>query len=57
MANDVTTKFKVDISDLKKNISAANQQIKLAEAEFKNATVGMDDWAKSADGLSAAIEA
>lgn len=57
MSKDITTKFKVDISDLKKNISAANQQIKQAEAEFKNATVGMDNWAKSADGLSAAIDA
>lgn len=60
MANDkenVTTKFKVDISDLKKNITSANQLIKLAEAEFKNATVGTDNWAKTADGLSAAIEA
>lgn len=57
MSKDITTKFKVDISDLKKNISAANQQIKQAEAEFRNATVGMDNWAQSADGLSAAIDA
>lgn len=54
---NVTTKFKVDISDLKKNINDANNQIKLANAQFKNATVGMDDWSKSADGLSAKIKA
>ena len=52
---NVTTKFKVDISDLKKGIAEANKQIKLANAEFKNATAGMDNWSKSADGLSAKI--
>ena len=56
MAENVTTKFKVDISDLKQGISEANKQIKLANAEFKNATVGLDDWSKSADGLSAKIK-
>lgn len=53
---NVTTKFKVDISDLKANITAANKQIQLANAQFKNATAGMDDWSKSADGLSAKIQ-
>ena len=53
---NVTTKFKVDISDLKKGISDANKQIKLANAEFKNATAGLDDWSKSADGLTAKIK-
>ena len=49
---EITTKFKVDISDLKKNISEAGKQIKLANATFKAATAGMDSWAKSADGIS-----
>ena len=53
--NETTTKFKVDISDLKKNIQEANRQIKLANAEFKSASAGMDDWSKSADGISAKI--
>lgn len=53
---NVTTKFKVDISDLKQNIAEANKQIKFANAQFKNATAGMDDWSESADGLSAKIE-
>lgn len=51
-----TTKYKVDISDLKKGISDANKSIKLANAEFKNATAGLDDWSKSADGLTAKIK-
>lgn len=54
---NVTTKFRVDISDLKKNIAEANRQIKLAQAEFKNATAGTDNWAESLDGLSAKITA
>lgn len=51
-----TTKFRVDISDLKKGITDANKTIKTANAEFKNAAVGMDDWTKSADGLTAKIK-
>lgn len=54
---NVTTKFKVDLSDFKKNIAEANRQIKLAQAEFKNAAAGMKDWEKNADALSDAIEA
>lgn len=58
MANNtenVTTKFRVDISDLKQGIAEANKIIKTANAEFKNATAGMDKWSDSADGLSAKI--
>lgn len=53
--DEITTKFKVDISDLKKGIADANQQIKLANAEFKAATAGMDDWSKSAEGIQAKL--
>ena len=53
--DEITTKFKVDISDLKSGIAEANQQIKLANAEFKAATAGMDDWSKSADGIKAKL--
>lgn len=53
---DVTTRFVVDVSDLKKNISEANQQIKLANAQFKAAAAGMEDWGKSNDGLNAKLK-
>lgn len=53
--NETTTKFKVDISELKKGIQEANRQIRLANSEFKAATSGMDNWSKSADGVSAKI--
>lgn len=54
--DDVTTKFKVDISDLKKNITEANKQIKLANAEFKAASAGMENWQKSTDGITKKLE-
>lgn len=54
--DDITTKFKVDISDLKQSITEANRQIKLANATFKAETGGMTDWAKSADGVSAKLK-
>lgn len=54
--DEITTKFKVDITDLKANIQEANRQIKLANSEFKAATAGMDDWSSSADGLSAKLK-
>lgn len=56
MAEEVTTKFKVDISDLKKNISDANRQMKLANAQFKASSSAMEDWGSSADGVSAKIK-
>lgn len=48
-----TTKFKADISELKAAMQEASRAVRLANSEFKAATSGMDDWSKSADGLSA----
>ncbi|MEG0323054.1 MAG: hypothetical protein RR619_03585, partial [Raoultibacter sp.] len=53
---DVTTKFRVDISELKANITAANKAIKSANASFKEAASGMDDWESSTTGLEAKIK-
>ena len=52
-SNDTTVKFRADISQLKSQMQAAERQIKLVNSEFKAATAGMDDWTKSADGLTA----
>lgn len=52
-SNDTTVRFKADISQLKAQMQAAERQIKLVNSEFKAAAAGMDDWTKSADGLSA----
>lgn len=54
--NETTTKFKVDISELKKNFQEASRQIRLANSEFKAATAGMDKWSTSADGISAKLK-
>lgn len=53
---EITTKFKVDISELKAGIAEANRHIKLANSEFKAATAGMDSWSKSSEGLQAKIK-
>lgn len=52
---ETTTKFKVDISELKAGMQEAQRQIRLANAEFKAATAGMDNWGQSADGVTAKI--
>lgn len=51
----ITTKFSVDISELEAGIQEAKRQIKLANSQFKAASSGMDNWAKSADGLQAKL--
>lgn len=46
MANDetrnMTTRFKVDLSQYKKGLSEANKSMRLTNAEFKAATAGLD---------------
>lgn len=53
---NITTAFKLDISEFKQGITEANKQIKLANAQFNSATAEMDDWAESTDGLKAKIK-
>ena len=56
MSEDYTARFRVDISNLRKNLTAAQNSVKKANAEFKASTAGMDDWTKDADGLSAKLK-
>lgn len=56
MADDFTARFRVDISDLKANLTSARKEIKQANAEFKASTAGMDSWKKDADGLAAKLK-
>ena len=53
--NETTTKFKVDISELKAAMQEAKRQITLVNSEFKAISSGMDDWKSSTDGVSAKI--
>ena len=55
-STDTTVKFRADISDLKREMQAAQRQVKLVNSEFKAATAGMDDWTKSEEGLAAKIK-
>ena len=57
MADNVTTKFRVDISDLKKNIAEANRHVKQYKAELANASAGMKKGKETADSLTKKIEA
>lgn len=54
-SDEVTTRFRVDISELKANITTANKEIKSANAQFRAAASGMDDWESSTEGLQAKI--
>ena len=55
MAKDVesTVQWKLDIAQLKKGMQDARREISLANAEFKNATAGMDKWANTVTGVEA----
>lgn len=53
--NESTMMWKVDIAQLKSSMQEAKRSISLANAEFKNATAGMDSWSKSATGVEAKI--
>lgn len=53
---NITTKYKIDISEFKAGISEANKQIKLANAEFKAASAGMDNWSESTEGIQAKLK-
>lgn len=54
--DNTTTRFGVDITDLKKQFQDAKKSIAIINSEFKNATASMDNWSTSADGLSAKIK-
>ncbi|OUP00276.1 hypothetical protein B5F37_11570 [Drancourtella sp. An210] len=55
-SNETTTRFRVDITELKAGIREANRQISLANSEFKKASAGMEKWSEDADGLSAKLQ-
>ena len=52
---ETTTKFKVDISELKSAMQEAKRAAAVAKSEFELVKSTCDDWTKSSDGLSAKI--
>ena len=57
MSENVTSKFRIDVSDLKRNIADASRQVKLYRAELENASAGMTKGEETAESLSKKIEA
>lgn len=53
--NETTTKFRVDISELKSAMQEAKRQISVANSEFKAISSSMDNWKRSTDGLQAKL--
>lgn len=54
-SNETTTRFRVDISELKKAMQDAKRQVALANSEFKATSSALDDWSKSAEGVRAKL--
>ena len=54
--NETTTKFKVDISELKSAMQDARKQVAYANSEFKAVSSTLDDWSKSSEGLNAKLK-
>lgn len=53
---NITTSYKIDLSDFKKGINEIGRNIKLANAQFKATSAGMDDWKSSTEGLQAKLK-
>ena len=54
--NETTTKFKVDITELKSAIQEAKRQIRIANSEFKSVSSSMQNWEKTTDGVKAKLK-
>lgn len=53
--NNITTRFTADVSAFLKDTQSMKRGIAQANAEFKNATAGMDKWQDSTEGLEAKL--
>lgn len=49
-------KYEVDIEELKTSTAEASKKIKMANAEFNEASSSMENWSTSVDGVSAKIK-
>lgn len=52
---NITLSFNADIKNLKAGITDANKSIQLANAQFKAASAGLEDWENSTEGLTAKL--
>lgn len=53
--NETTTRFKVDISELRSAMQDAKRQISVTNSEFKAISSTMEDWSRSSTGISAKL--
>jgi len=53
LPDDVSGKIGLDTTEWKTGVSDINRDVRVIESGFKAVAAGMDDWSKSADGLSA----
>lgn len=54
--NETTTKFKVDITELKSAIQEAKRHIRIANSEFRSVSSSMQTWEKTTDGVKAKLK-
>ncbi|MBQ1801940.1 MAG: phage tail tape measure protein, partial [Lachnobacterium sp.] len=53
--DEITTRFKADIKDFKKNIQEAGKQMTLINSKFTKASDGTKKWENSVDGLGSKV--
>ena len=54
--DNLGAKFSLDITNLKAGLADANKLIRQSESEFIESAASLNDWSKSADGLSKRVE-
>lgn len=54
--DNLGARFSLDITNLKAGLSDANKLIRQSESEFIEAAAGMNNWSKSADGLTMRVD-
>lgn len=53
MPDDISGKVGLDTTEWKTGVADINRDVRVIESGFKAVAAGMDDWTKSADGLTA----
>ena len=54
--DNLGARFSLDITNLKAGLADANKLIRQSESEFIEAAAGMNNWTKSADGLTMRVD-
>lgn len=57
MAEGLSTKYTIDITDLQAGLTKANREIRANETEWKQNALTMEDWENTTEGVSSRIKA